>query len=206
MTTASDNALADRVLEGDEAALQQLLLLRYDWLLGYVRSQIGRNDRASLNAEDIVQEACCKVFQSFQRFRPASRGALFSWFKTIARNQLIDTMRRKDVSATVSAADAAPETGDTSDEFGGLIEELAIADDPRASVIVRGKELRHAFWAALEELNEDQRRVIELLYIRELSIEEAAAELGKPTGSIRGLRTRARDKLKDAMIRWSFHV
>lgn len=203
MNTAEEDALADRVLQGDVDALQQLLLLRYEWLLAYVQRELRARNARDVIAEDVVQDACCKIFRAATDFRAQNRGGLFAWFKKIVHNQLVDALRRQHQQRPADLPGAAAAEMTESRPVQMLLEELAVATDPRASVVIRHQELRQAFYAALEGMSAEHREVIQLLYFEDLTVEEAAERMGKTPDAVRGLRQRARERLKQAVVRLS---
>jgi RNA polymerase sigma factor (sigma-70 family) len=83
---------------------------------------------------------------------------------------------------------------------------MAVATDPRASVVARDKELSQAFHIALASLDRKYQKVIEVLYFEQLTVEQAAIRLETTEAAVRGLRQRAREKLRDAMVRLSHFI
>ena len=196
MSDSRENELIECVMRGDTVALQQLLLLRYDWLLAYVTREISRGDIRGVSAEDIVQNACFKIFRAAQTFRPRYPAAIFAWFKTITRNQLIDDLRQRPLEPPESRYELEPAT----ESVRRLLDDLAESSDPRASVIARHGEMHRAFHQILKNMHVDFRQVIELLYLEERTVDEAAEIMGRTPGSVRGLRRRARAKLREEFV------
>ena len=140
----------------------------------YVRSIYGLalrklHDRAQ--AEDVVQEAFTAVWRSAGSYRP-ERGSAGGWLYTVARNATVDRIRRNGRVDTVSEL---PEL--ESSDVGP--DELAVRSDSAWRV-----------HRALEELNTNEREVIELAYWSGLSQSEVASYLGQPLGTVK-TRTRA---------------
>jgi RNA polymerase sigma factor (sigma-70 family) len=81
-----------------------------------------------------------------------------------------------------------------------LIQEVAVSEDLRASVVARKNELIRAFRIALSSLDPSYQQVIELLYFQHRSVEEAATDMGITEAAVRGLRGRARDKIREALV------
>ena len=165
----SDEALLVRVAGSDRDAFE-ILYRRY------VRSILGLalrklNDRAQ--AEEVVQEAFTAVWRSAGSYRP-ERGSAGGWIYTVARNATVDRMRRKGrVEASYELPDLeSPESGP---------DELAERSDSAWRV-----------HRALEELNTNEREVIELAYWSGLSQSEVASYLGQPLGTV---KTRTRNAL-----------
>ena len=201
---ADDEILITRLLTGDAQALEAFLLLHYDWLEGYVRRRIPVGQRGAIASEDIIQEVYLRVFRNLDAFRPEGREQLFSWLQTIARNTLFDAFRKNRRQSRVASESNLPQEQD--ERLISLMQQLAMDPDTRVSSFVRAKELRRAFWVAMGALSNDYRRVIELLYIEQVPIEDVAEELGKTVDSIRGIRMRARQQIREALVRLSNYV
>ena len=142
----------------------------------YVRSVFGlalRRLRNRPEAEEVTQEAFTAVWRSAESYRP-ERGSAGGWLYTIARNAILDRMRRN------GRADTTAELPDLASPEGGPDEQAEQSD---------------AAWRvhrALEELNPKEREVIELAYWSGLSQSEVASYLDQPLGTV---KTRTRSAL-----------
>lgn len=182
------------------------MLLRYDWLRDIINKTIPISLREKVSVEDVLQESFVRILRGFANFSPASGEAgLFQWMKTIAQNTAKDAMRSNLRSRVALAADNESNR-QIDDSVYDFITSLAVAEDPRASVIARGQELTQAFRVALSNLDPKYQEVIQHLYFDQLSIEEVATKLETTPAAVRGLRQRAREKIRDAMIRLSHFV
>jgi RNA polymerase sigma-70 factor (ECF subfamily) len=162
----SDAELLVRVGEHDRAAFE-LLYRRY------VHSVFGlalRRLRDRGHAEDAVQEVFAAVWRSAGSYRP-ERGPAGGWLYTVARNAIVDRLRRSGPATDSELPDLA------SQESG---------PDQRA-------EESHTAWQihrALEELPATEREVIELAYWSDMSQSQVAGFLGLPLGTVK-TRTRS---------------
>lgn len=201
---APDKATIDRALNQDRDALEELLLLRYDWLSDVASRAVPAAFQSRIPAEDILQESFVKILRGYAQFTPQGEASLFYWLKTIVQNTAKDMLRKSSRSKEAYLADQSKSRSDESvSEF---VSSLALSNDPRASVVARGQELNNAFKVALAELEPKYQQVIEILYFEQLTVEEAAKKLDITTAAVRGLRQRAREKIKDAMVRLSHFV
>ncbi|TWU03686.1 RNA polymerase sigma factor [Neorhodopirellula pilleata] len=201
---SGEDELIAKLLAGDESALEAFLLTHYQWLDQYIQRRIPANQKGRINSEDIIQEVYLRVFRNLPSFRAEGREQLFAWLQTIARNTLFDAFRKHRRDGKVTNEADAPAQNE--DNINHLIEEFAVSSDPRSSQCLRVKELRQAFYVALGGLPEEYRQVIEMLYLQQLELPDVAERLGKSEGSIRGIRTRARQQLREALIRLSLYV
>jgi RNA polymerase sigma-70 factor (ECF subfamily) len=122
-------------------------------------------------AEDIVQEAFLSLWRSGQRY-DRTRGSVRTWILGIVHNRAIDALRRRTVR----------ERGRVSDE--GLEERMAAPE--RTDLEVARREEAREVRSALDQLPEEQSRVIELAYFGGLSQSQIASLLDTPVGTVKG--------------------
>ncbi|MGW0552381.1 RNA polymerase sigma factor [Streptomyces altiplanensis] len=171
-----DAAAIARVRSGEPEAYAEL-----------VRAHTGIALRAAValgagaDAEDVVQAAFFKAYQSLGRFRegPAFR----PWLLRIVANETKNTFRSAGRLRAATGREAAllgP---------GPVMPESA---DPAA---VLAEERRALLLAALGGLNEDQRRVVTYRYLLERGEAETAEALGWPRGTVKSRLNRGLRKL-----------
>jgi RNA polymerase sigma-70 factor (ECF subfamily) len=160
----TDGDLIRRVAGRDADAFEVLYHRYARPVFGLALRRLG--DR--MRAEDAVQETFAAIWRSAKTYRP-ERGAGAPWLYTVARNAIVDRSRnRSEPPAEV------PETA-------------ALEPGPAERA-----ETSYVAWRvhrALEELNGNERDVIELAYYGELSQSEIADFLGIPLGTVK-TRTR----------------
>jgi len=163
---SSDADLLVRVGERDHAAFE-ILYRRY------VRPVFGlalRRLHDREQAEDAVQEAFAAVWRSASTYKP-ERGAAGGWLYTVARNAIVDRLRR---SGPMSDAE---------------LPELVSAE-PGPAERAEESDVSWRVHRALEELQPREREVIELAYWSGMSQSEVADFLGLPLGTVK-TRTRS---------------
>jgi RNA polymerase sigma-70 factor (ECF subfamily) len=164
-SSPSDAQLVERVAARDAEAFAELYRRYVRAVLGLALRKLGDRGRA----EDATQEAFTSIWRSAHRYDPA-RGAVASWLYTVARNAIVDGIRR--------APEPATEPPDLPTAEPGPPERAEAAWD--AWRVHR----------ALETLSPTEREVIELAYWSGLSQSEVAGFLGIPLGTVK-TRTRA---------------
>lgn len=195
----------ERALGKDRDALEELLLLRYDWLRDVAYRAIPASIRERISIDEVIQDTFVHVLRGFDEFTPqAGEDSLFFWLKTITQNAAKDAMRKRSRSREAPMTDYA--SARNSDSVSQLISSLAVATDPRASVVACDQELSQAFHVALSNLDPKYKQVLELLYFDQLTVEQAADRLETTPAAVRGLRQRAREKIREAMVRLSHFV
>lgn len=152
---------------GEAWAFQRL----FEWLgrpiAGYLRGA-GVED-----PDGTANEVFLRIFGAIERFE-GSEERFRSWAFSIAHNLVIDERRRRSRRPVTAPMEAAPEPA-----VGG-------ADD--AVFVALGDEHVRTLLAGLAP---DQRDVVLLRIVADLSIEDTAAALGKSPGAVKALQHRA---------------
>jgi RNA polymerase sigma-70 factor (ECF subfamily) len=164
--------------EGSEAAWREL----YDGLapaiLGYLRAN------GAPEAEDILSEVFLQVARDIARFEGDERG-FRSWVYTIANHRLIDA-RRHSARRPIELSAEPPEPSDR-------------ADDAAEEALARiGME---EVTRVLEAVSDEQRAVLLLRVVGDLSIEDVAKAVGKRPGAVKALQRRGLAAVKRELAR-----
>lgn len=163
--TAAD--LIERVGAGDRDAFEQLYRRFARPVLGLALRRLGDRGRA----EDALQDTFAAVWRSAHRYDPA-RGEGGAWLYAVARNAIVDGARRRPEPPANIGDQASGDRG----------------PDERAE----SSWLAWRVHAAIEQLPDHERPVIELAYWGGLSQSEIAERLGLPLGTV---KTRTRSAL-----------
>lgn len=161
------DSLLGAAREGDEAAWQQLYTGLAPAILGYLRAN------GAPEAEDVLSEVFLQVARDIAKFDGEERG-FRSWVFTIAHHRLIDA-RRHSARRPIELAPDPPEPGERADDA---------ADEALARI---GSEEVHRILTAISE---EQRAVLLLRVIGDLSIEDVAKAVGKRPGAVKALQRR----------------
>src|SRR4051794_32127626 len=133
--------------------------------------------------EDLTGEVFLQVVRGLERFDGDER-AFRAWVFTIAHRRVVDDLRRRARRPVSPAppeivADAAPPGGDVRDDVVAVLDEAAVR-------------------AAIDELPPEQRAVLLLRIIGDMTIEEIARALGKRVGAVKALQRRALRRMERA--------
>ncbi|MEZ5459815.1 MAG: sigma-70 family RNA polymerase sigma factor [Steroidobacteraceae bacterium] len=165
------------VARGERAAVQRCMA-RYGALIWSIARRFSPT---AADAEDATQEIFLDLWRSAARF-DASRGSERVFVTMIARRRLIDRMRSQ--------------KSRREHEVGGLDDEAAqVGIDARIDRCAEADIAR----AALEELPQEQRKVIQLSIVDGLSHGEIAARSGLPLGTVKTLIRRGLIRVRQAL-------
>ncbi len=165
----TDAELIADVAGGDRIAFEELHRRYARSVLGIALRRIGDRGRA----EDATQDTFASIWRSASRFDP-SRGEATSWLYTVARNAIVDGLRRR----REPPVDEAPEIA---------------AQEPGPDDAVEQGWVAWRVHRALEVLPEQERSLVELAYWGGLSQSEIAEYLSIPLGTV---KTRTRSALR----------
>lgn len=179
----ADNALVQRIAQGDKEALAQF----YDRYSRPLFSTAFRILNDTTEAEDIVHDAFVAIWGKSGDFE-ASRGTAFSWAIALVRNRAIDRVRSRRRRGELLDQSAPADLGYTPSA-----EQLDSNDD------LWIKEKAAAVRAAVGELAPDQRDALEMAFFTGLTQQEIAAKLQEPLGTIKARIRRGLFKLRDRL-------
>jgi RNA polymerase sigma-70 factor (ECF subfamily) len=181
----------------DEAALTELLQVHAQRLLESVRTELGDRLRRRLESQDIMQQVYLDALNSIDQFVDRGHDSFFAWLRRIALNRICDVDRK--AFQTVKRGGelrAADLGGDAS--LAPLLEALA-ASGTSPSMAADRTDRQRLLRGALEQLSEDQREVIQLRYLRQLSVTETAAKMDRSERAVRSLCVRALIRLRELL-------
>jgi RNA polymerase sigma-70 factor (ECF subfamily) len=154
----------------------------YDRHAGAAYSLAYRIVGSRTAAEDVTQEALLSIWRSGARYDRA-RGSVRAWTLGIVRNRAIDLLRKESGRSPKLAAG------------GDEILERRAAEELTETEAVR-RETAEEVRGAIQELPEDQSRVIGLAYFGGFSHSEIAEMLNEPLGTIKGRMRLGMDKIR----------
>jgi RNA polymerase sigma factor (sigma-70 family) len=144
-----------------------------------VKGFLMKSGSDASSAEECAQDVMATLWHKAAQFDPA-RAGLTTWVYTIARNRRIDQFRR--------ARQPEPEMVDWGPD-----------SVPDQADLYQAAEDSARLTAALADLPEKQRALIQRAFYGELSHGEIAAETGLPLGTIKSRIRLALDRLRQSM-------
>ncbi|MCJ8009969.1 sigma-70 family RNA polymerase sigma factor [Lederbergia wuyishanensis] len=130
-------------------------------------------------AEDLVQEVYVKVYKSYDTFEGKSREK--TWLFAIARNVAIDYLRKQKGNNEIHLNDY---------DVYQLKDNCPIPEE----IVLRKDEVQQIYSCKIKP---DQKVILDLRFIRGLSISETASTLGWSESKVKTLQHRAIQYLKD---------
>lgn len=184
MTDKEFDVCMQRLNEGDKDALKEI----YDEYMKYIYSIIYTMVQNKENTEDIVSDFFIKLWTNSEKYKPGQGHK--GYMATIARNMTIDFLRKNNRETLV----AEFESNDDDDEsrLSGKEQLEASSDKLIEDAVVDNMTLT----AALETLKANEKEVINLKIMSDLTFQEIADILGKPIGTVTWWYREAIEKLR----------
>ncbi len=158
---------------GEDWAWRELYQELAPRVRGYLRA------RGEIDPDDLTGEVFLQLARDLSRF-DGGEAEFRAWVMTIAHHRLLDERRRR---SRRPAEAAAPE--EMPEPLGGDVEEEALAR-------VGEERVRQA----LAGLSKEQRSVLLLRILGDLTVEQVAGALGKSPGAVKALQRRGLETLK----------
>lgn len=159
----TDDQLVTAYISGDNGAFDTLINRHQSYIYTYILRLV----KDSEIADDIFQETFVKAITTIKQNKYTGDGKFLSWLTRIAHNLIIDFFRQEKVNNLVSADNEETNILNRKNLSEGTIEDEIITgqilDDVRTLV---------------NALPEDQRKVVEMRYYRDMSFKEIAQHTG----------------------------
>ena len=179
----------------DRSAFNDVLLRYRDRLKRMVTMRLNPRLQGRIDASDVVQQTLMDAWKGQEGFRGTTHGERMAWLRVILTRVILRADR--DLLKTEKRGEGREKTLQSAiDQTSVRIEQMAIGNerDP-VSVAVRAEQtLKLA--AAMEQLPDDYRRVLQLRHIDGRSHAEIAKEIGRTSAATRMLWVRALEALK----------
>jgi RNA polymerase sigma-70 factor (ECF subfamily) len=185
-----ERSLLRRLRDRDERAFRELINDHRDRVFNITYRMLG--NRAE--AEDVAQEVFITVFKTIETFREESKFSTWLYRVTVnhCKNRIKYLARRHDRDRDELDETSQQTNGATT----GLPVRAAQPDKALASA-----QMEKLLQAAIEALDDDQRVVVILRDVEDLSIEEICEITGLPDGTVKSRLHRARLVLRKKMQR-----
>ena len=180
-------SLLDRIAQQDASALKALYEQCSAKLFGLAVRVVGNREWA----EDVLQEAFLSIWRGAADYR-ASLSPPMAWMGLIVRSRGLDFLRRR-----------AAQRSHLTQEVDEAMADTLAADTPCPMDTAQASEQAWALHQCLQKLENRQREVVSLAYVRDLSHSELAQQLRLPLGTVKTWIRRGLDQLRGCMARFA---
>ena len=186
MIEIDEKKIIKRAAEGDPDAFEQLVLTYQSPIYNLCLRMTGDPE----DAADLSQDSFLKAWRNLDSFQFES--SFSTWLYRLASNTCLDHLRsikrHPQVSLTVEDSDGETQTMDFPDA----------APTPEEAAITKEDNERLA--QAMQELDEQQRQILTLRVINDLSYAEIAEILNTKEGTVKSRLSRTRDALRKKLL------
>ena len=176
-------ALLDSIALADESALKELYALTSSKLYGVAVRVVTNREWA----EDVLQEAYLNIWKVAGSYK-ASLSPPMAWMGLLVRSRGLDFLRRR-----------ASDRADRVQELDDVISDTVAGDSPNPMDTTQASEQAWALHQCLSQLENKQREVVSLAYLRDLSHSELAEQLKLPLGTVKTWIRRGLEQLRGCM-------
>lgn len=190
MTNTPDSdlmALIERIAARDAVALKALYDLTSGKLYGLALRVLRRQEAA----EDALQDAFLQIWRTAPDYR-ASLSPPMAWLGLIVRSRALDLLRR-----------GKAEREHLTDEIDDAMSDTLEGNAPNPMDTSLASQQAGALHQCLNQLENQQREVVSLAYLRDLSHSELAQQLQLPLGTVKTWIRRGLDQLRNCMARFA---
>lgn len=180
MSNGSENYR--RYLRGEEDGLVEIIKEYKDGLILYLNSFVGNISAA----EELAEETFVKI--GIKKPSDKKISSFKTWLYTIGRNTAIDYLRRNAKQNAISSEES----------------EALAKDEENAERQFLRREQKMIVQKAMRSLRSEYRQVLWLTYFEGFSCKETAAIMKKTVHSVETLVYRARNALKEELIKEGF--
>jgi RNA polymerase sigma-70 factor (ECF subfamily) len=161
------------------------------------RLQLDLRLQGKLDPSDVVQETLLKAHQALDLFHGATDAEMAAWLRAILTNTLTDALRRfragaRNVDQERSLQAALEESSSRLEAW------LAAEQSSPQEQAIRQEQLLDLAWA-LAQLPLDQRRAVELRYLKGCIVAEVASQMDRTKDAVAKLLMRGLARLRSLL-------
>lgn len=175
--------LLERVAQADESALRELYEATSSKLYGVAVRVVTNREWA----EDVLQEAFINIWRIAGDYK-ASLSPPMAWMGLVVRSRGLDFLRRR-----------ASDRADVMQELDDVISDTVAGNSPNPMDTALASEQAWALHQCLGKLENKQREVVSLAYLRDMSHNELSEQLKLPLGTVKTWIRRGLEQLRACM-------
>lgn len=186
MSDIKESELIRKAAKGDPNAFELLMLQYQTQVYNLCYRILGDPD----DAADMTQETFLKAWRSLDGFHMES--SLSTWLYRLANNSCLDLLRSKKRKPTISIVGE--------DENGEELIFDPVDPSPQPDEVLIQKEEKLLLQKALLSLDEQQRAILTLRVVNDMSYEDISRVLQIKEGTVKSRLARARENLRKKVL------
>ena len=177
--------LLERVAMADESALRELYEATSSKLYGVAVRVVTNREWA----EDVLQEGFLNIWRIAGDYK-SSLSPPMAWMALVVRSRGLDFLRRR-----------ASDRADVMQELDEVISDTVAGNSPNPLDTTLASEQAWALHQCLGKLENKQREVVSLAYLRDMSHTELSEQMKLPLGTVKTWIRRGLEQLRACMSR-----
>ena len=177
--------LLERVAMADESALRELYEATSSKLYGVAVRVVTNREWA----EDVLQEGFLNIWRIAGDYK-SSLSPPMAWMALVVRSRGLDFLRRR-----------ASDRADVMQELDEVISDTVAGNSPNPLDTTLASEQAWALHQCVGKLENKQREVVSLAYLRDMSHTELSEQLKLPLGTVKTWIRRGLEQLRGCMSR-----
>lgn len=168
-----------------------------DYLRLLTSMQVGSWLRSKLDESDIVQQAILEAHRCEDQYKGVTEAERLAWLRAILANVMAGAARHFSAQARDTSRERSLEA-DLNLSASRLERALALEQTSPSGHVIRAEQIL-ALVAAMSQISEDQREVLELHHLKGMPLAEVALQVGKSRPAVAGLLFRGLRKLRELL-------
>lgn len=184
-----DFEVINEILQGHKEAFTRL----YKKYYGYIyRSMLMKLKYNKQDAEDVTLETMAKAYENLDKFEASN--TFNAWITAVAKNTLIDHVRKNAEYSTTGSIDT--NVYDSGENNVVKVADRIGSRDYNPEEILINNERKNKVLKAINLLeNEEQKIAVKLIFLLEMTYENAAISMGLNINNVKSLIFRAKNQL-----------
>lgn len=199
MTDLSSEQLLLRLAEGHSDAFAQLFERFRARLRAMIALRIDPRLVGRTDASDIIQETFLEAQRQLPEYLESQPLEVYVWLRQLAWQKLMQAHRRHLLAKRRSISREQDLQRTLGRQSSARLADMLACGQPSPSAIVDREERRHRVLNALDELSDQDREILLLRLVEQLSIRETAEVLAIAEGTVGSRQFRALERLRTAL-------
>jgi RNA polymerase sigma-70 factor (ECF subfamily) len=199
MPEPEPDVLLERAARGDQSVLADLFGRYRDRLRSMVAARMDPRMAGRTDPSDVVQEAFLEAHRQLPDYLRDRPLPFYVWLRQLAWQKLLQAHRRHVRSQRRSVKRERDLERVLIDRSTARLADLLAGRGPSPSALLDRKERRQRVLDALQQLSHDDREVLLLRLVEQLSIRETAEVLGIAEGTVGSRQYRALERLRELL-------
>ena len=167
------------------ASVNELLELHRNQLRKAVAANFDRRLSGRVDPSDVIQETLIEANRRLPEYLNNPQIPFYPWLRAIAMNRLTDLYRRHILAQKRSLGREVGVVVQMSDQSAHQLAERIVSHGTSPSEAARSRESRQQVRAALETLPTEERQLLTMMYLEDMSAGEVAVIQGVSDRSVR---------------------